>query len=167
MCKVSIFVLLLVASLSHASKILVVYPTPSKSHTIVMEALTTELARRGHTITVVSQFLLNEPMENYRDIKIEMEDTFTPLINGFIEIRGDLYGTLPLLPKLVTANTDPGEATLNNPEFKKIMKEELFDLIIFEHFLNSFFLGIADHFKCPVIVLSTNSAFETMRMVLQ
>jgi hypothetical protein len=34
------------------------------------------------------------------------------------------------------------------------MKEESFDLLIYGHILNTFVLGVGDHFKCPIIVFT-------------
>ena len=47
-----------------------------------------------------------------------------------------------------------GNATLNHPELKKMMAEESFDLVITGFIANSFFVGIAEHFDCPVVIMS-------------
>lgn len=60
---------LLVSEVS-SSKILVVHTSPSPSHLIVGKALYTELAIRGHDVTVVSCFPLEKPLKNYREIHI-------------------------------------------------------------------------------------------------
>lgn len=52
------------------SRILVVYPCPSKSHLVNGKVLFKALAERGHNVTVISNFPLEKPMENYRDIYI-------------------------------------------------------------------------------------------------
>lgn len=52
------------------SKILVVYPCPSKSHLVNGKVLFKALAARGHNLTVISNFPLENSMENYRDIYI-------------------------------------------------------------------------------------------------
>lgn len=59
---------------SQCAKILVVYPSPSKSHLINGKPLFTELAQRGHNVTVISNFPLENPMENYRDITIPVPE---------------------------------------------------------------------------------------------
>lgn len=43
--------------------------------------------------------------------------------------------------------------TMSNPEFKHIMDNESFDLVILGLFSNQF-IGLGYHFKCPVIVIS-------------
>lgn len=54
--------------ISGAYKILFAFPSPSKSHLIVVQGLSTYLAEKGHNVTVVSPFPLSKPMDNYRDI---------------------------------------------------------------------------------------------------
>lgn len=49
--------------------------------------------------------------------------------------------------------------TMTSPEFKKIMKEEKFDLVIIGVFMNDYLLGIGDHFQCPTMMLSVAGAF--------
>ncbi len=65
---------LLIFEVCAASKILVVYPTASRSQVVVTQLLSKELAKRGHKITTVSLFPLEKPVPNYRDIKIQMDD---------------------------------------------------------------------------------------------
>ena len=44
--------------------------------------------------------------------------------------------------------------TLNHAELKRMMKNEKVDLIITGFVFNSFFVGIAEHFDCPVMMIS-------------
>lgn len=57
-----------------AANILVLFPSPSRSHLIVAQALTKELAKRGHKITDFSSFPLEKPVENYRHINLPLEN---------------------------------------------------------------------------------------------
>lgn len=43
--------------------------------------------------------------------------------------------------------------SLHVPEFRKIMAEESFDLVITGWFVNTFIIGVGGHFKCPVVML--------------
>lgn len=54
------------------AKILVVTPTQMRSHYIVVEELLRHLAESGHQITVVSQFHIQNPPPNYREIVIDI-----------------------------------------------------------------------------------------------
>jgi hypothetical protein len=64
-----------------SSKILVVFPSPSRSQILIMEVLTKELAESGHQVTMVSPFPLKKPVKNYRDVKVSVEDNMQGIIN--------------------------------------------------------------------------------------
>lgn len=72
MLKQLLFIFFAVLSVIEGAKILVVHPSFSKSHVILGKALYTELAKSGHNVTVISNFPLEKPMENYRDIYIPL-----------------------------------------------------------------------------------------------
>ena len=63
--------LMFIVQLCDSAKILVLFPSPSKSHLITTQALATELARRGHSVTIVSSYPLDKPLMNHNDIFIE------------------------------------------------------------------------------------------------
>lgn len=42
-----------------------------------------------------------------------------------------------------------------HPEFKTVMAEEQFDLVIFEGMMGDAFIGLGAHFKCPTIVFNS------------
>ena len=46
------------------------FPNPSRSHLVVAQALTTELAKKGHQITEFSAFPLEKYVKNYRSIGV-------------------------------------------------------------------------------------------------
>lgn len=52
--------------------------------------------------------------------------------------------------------------TINHPNFKKIMQNERFDALIHSYTHNYFQLGLAAHFKCPSIVLSSIPIVRTI-----
>lgn len=73
LCKIILVTLLgFLISECSSSKILVVHTTVSQSHIIIGKALYTELARRGHEVTVISTFPLDKPLKNYRDIHVPL-----------------------------------------------------------------------------------------------
>lgn len=136
-----------------ASRILFLFPSPSKSHLIVVKGLSTTLAERGHDVTVASPFPLDKPMKNYRDIKVEVAEDFQKLTNEMVS-KPNL---LKMFPRLLSSLSTMGNEMINLPEFQKMMKEEKFDLVVVGMFFNTFLLGIGDHFKCPTIMLSVTS----------
>lgn len=50
--------------------------------------------------------------------------------------------------------------TLNSPEMQKLMKEESFDLVVMGYFFNDFLIGVAAHFKCPLIINFSGSPLQ-------
>jgi len=55
-------------SFTECSRILCLFPSPSRSHVIIATALLQELAEKGHEVTMLSPFPLDTPIKNYRDI---------------------------------------------------------------------------------------------------
>jgi hypothetical protein len=72
--KSLLFIALTIIEACSASKILVLFPTSSRSQVIITQELSLELVRRGHEVTTVSLFPLNKAVPNYRDIKISYDD---------------------------------------------------------------------------------------------
>jgi hypothetical protein len=60
-------------STTHSAQILGIFPIPANSHNIVFTALTRELARRGHQVTVISSFPEKTPIPNLRHIEVKMD----------------------------------------------------------------------------------------------
>jgi glucuronosyltransferase len=58
------------SSTVHSAKFLGIFPVPVRSHNTVLTALTRELARRGHHVTVISSFPEQPPVPNITDIEI-------------------------------------------------------------------------------------------------
>jgi hypothetical protein len=54
------------------ANILGVFPMPAKSHMAVHSALMTELAHRGHQVTVFSPFPGKSPIANFTDIEFKL-----------------------------------------------------------------------------------------------
>jgi len=147
---------------SECSKILFMQPSFSKSHVMPLQTLAKELASRGHEVTFVSLFPFDKKIENYRDIKLEVEGEFKSLFDDVL--KGMTGGTkffamFPIMKKMVFGYSNQ---TINSPVIQNFMKEESFDLVVVGYFLSEFLLGFADHFKCPSIVFSSSSHFSSL-----
>ena len=57
---------------SHEARILSLSPLPGTSHMISNTALPKELASRGHEVTVITPFMPEKPIPNYRVIPLRM-----------------------------------------------------------------------------------------------
>lgn len=75
--------LLVTAALSsvRSERILAVIPFYGKSHFYVYDSMLEELARRGHDVTVISQYPKTKPMNRFTDINVRNIGTPEVLIN--------------------------------------------------------------------------------------
>lgn len=64
------------------------------------------------------------------------------------------------IPVMLNMTIGLTHQSLNFPEFRKIMDEESFDLVISGWFLNTFSIGLGAHFNCPVILLNVVREFS-------
>lgn len=62
--------LLLTPSLIHCSRILGIFPFPSRSHHILGKCLLKALAEKGHHVTMLSPFPEEDLIPNYRQIEL-------------------------------------------------------------------------------------------------
>lgn len=121
-------------------------------------------------ITIVSIFPPSKnakQLPNYHEIYLEVEDdgalqkklaenmktpgkTMTPGVAG--------------LTNLISVITKQSDAVLNNNRLQALLKSgQKFDLVVFGWFFNDFQLGIAGHFRCPSVVVSTLPAVKPLR----
>ncbi|XP_001654514.2 UDP-glucuronosyltransferase 2A3 [Aedes aegypti] len=145
---------------AHAARILGVFPTPSKSHWFLGSALMKELALDGHDVTDVSPFHLTNPPENYHHVEVQTDHEFFGHVmeKFYKEADNSAFRKLVKLYNIVNffSNT-----TLSSPEVMKLLRsDEKFDLIILEIFLDDALLGFADHYKCPVVGMTTHGTLE-------
>lgn len=164
-----IFKILLVTFLSFSAiegaKILITFPTISKSHVLPLQVIAKELAKKNHDVTFVSAFPLSKPIKNYRDITIPFNEKDKEFLSA---ITSNPSAASPLammqnMPKLIYGT---GNATLQMPAMRKLMEEEQFDLLIVGFFMTEFMLGLGDHFKCPTIVFSPAGSFSTLNVMV-
>lgn len=64
--------------LVNSYRILGVLPTNSKSHYKVGNSLMRGLAKAGHNVTVISPYVPDNPIKNYRSIQVEDSDLHWP-----------------------------------------------------------------------------------------
>lgn len=156
-------------SFSDTAKILCLFPSQSKSHLIIAQALMKELAGRGHSVTVVSPYQLSEPVPNYRDVHIDFDTThhgeavfiflnylinkmvlnrnliifiFTELITKLMKSNLKQIYSLLFISKTIDIAYHSTNDSINSPQFKKLMAEESFDLMILGTVVHDYLLGM-------------------------
>lgn len=142
-----------------SSKILVLFPTISKSHIMPLQSLAVSLSQRGHDITFVSTYPLGKQVKNYRDIKVPFNDADKEFIAESVDPKKS-QNFISMFSRTLNLIAKVTNDTLQMKEMKKMMKEESFDLVIVGYFFaTENMLGVADHFKCPSILFSPAGNF--------
>lgn len=140
-----------------SSRILAVFPTVSKSHFDFFEPLLLALASRGHEITVVNSYPQQPPVQNYTDISLkDFKQVF------FNSIPFDI---LPSIPssfedslRFLYSQIEDNDKVFNHPDLQELFSSDVkFDLVIAELWNSDVFLGFADKFKAPVVVMSSSA----------
>lgn len=154
----TIFLIAFVTQDARCAKILGVFPYPSRSHSILGQALFTELAQRGHDVTYISPYPFKEPpTTNYRDIGLSSKGLFATFENEIDRSFEDNDDNIITLLKFWFDNiAQMQEYTLSDDAVQQLLKsDEKFDLCIIEFLMNESLIGFGAHFDCKVIAVST------------
>ncbi|CAH1976932.1 unnamed protein product [Acanthoscelides obtectus] len=151
-----IFIFLLLIGKHDGAKILGLFPNFGYSQFILGDALLSELARKGHEITVISAFKPKESLPNYRTVLLDLPQSEC---NFFEPSSSNLFGEVIGFNQLFL---DVSETVLSNAVFQEFIRRsnETFDLAIVELFGSESQLAVARHFNCPLIGLSSQGLSE-------
>ncbi|XP_045469154.1 UDP-glucosyltransferase 2-like isoform X6 [Harmonia axyridis] len=135
------------------SKILGVFWTPSKSHHILGSALLQALAKKGHNVTLLSPFIDDVDIPNFKQIKLTgIEDMMRNIANPkttFIQATLTFFESIrPLSEKFWQ----------NQAIQQLISSKEHFDVIISIPVINDSLLGLYHHLGAPVIIFNPSGA---------
>ncbi|XP_055841744.1 UDP-glycosyltransferase UGT5-like [Episyrphus balteatus] len=156
-----LILLSIILTFSDSARILGLFPTHSKSHLIVHSAIADALAERGHNVTVVSTLpsVTKNPQYRYIQLDVQYPNFFTEMLKNPLPWYKRFTGFIDFV-------SGYANASLNQPQLKKLMAEESFDLVIQGYFFNEFLLGVAAHFKCPVIMSFTVRPFPYVNKLM-
>ena len=147
----AILIIFIAINSSQASRILFLFPTPSKSHVIIARALSTALAEKGHDVTLMSPFTTKSTLKNHREIFIELgEGTFQQMN---IMMNSPSRNVFKMINATIEMSYEIGKDVMESKVMNDIMKEK-FDLMVIGMVFSYFLLGLTQHFNCPVIMLS-------------
>ncbi|KAH8248192.1 hypothetical protein KR038_004373 [Drosophila bunnanda] len=137
---------------------LMVLHTAAKSHHVVGESLAKGLIAAGHEVTLISPFPQKKPIKNLIDVD-------TPNIINVMEaykskILQNAQKNLVLrYPNMHGMGLALTEALLVAPSVQDLLgQNRTFDAVICETFMNDAHYGFAEHFRAPLITLSTLGA---------
>lgn len=146
-------ILLALLSLCYGYKILVVFPIPGRSHTILGEGYVRHLVEAGHEVTYVTPRLIQDGPPNLRQIDIsENIKYFSPKI---FNIKAIMYKELNIQDHIFMMSImhDFWKKTIELKVMQDFLSDpkEHFDVVIAEWLYTEFGAGIAPVFNCPLI----------------
>ncbi|XP_055846300.1 uncharacterized protein LOC129912178 [Episyrphus balteatus] len=123
------------------------------SHNIVHMAYIKALIERGHNVTVITALPLKDKNPKYHHILIPPTESRTKQLDEMkakssktITIRDNIESVLSFGPMLADPLRDQRfQEFLQNPDNK-------FDLVVTGYFFNPFYVGLAAHFRCPMVI---------------
>ena len=124
------------------SKILFINPTISQSHLIPLQELAKVLAKRGHEVTFVSIFPLNENIPNFEDIGIKISKGDSELLDNVLKQISTGQAPFSVITTMTKFLSKIGNDTMQSKEIKTLMDTRKFDLMIMGYFMNEFLLRI-------------------------
>lgn len=160
------FCLVVLFSEVDSARILGIFPLPSRSHQVVFQSYTQELAKRGHDLVIITP----DPIENidptlnvtYIDISVGYKYIFQFLSENPVPYKRGVIMTADSNLHMNTFNfiADLIAILLNLPQVQALIndKTQHFDLIIAEGFLD-YHLILSEIFKVPVIFFPTFMGF--------
>lgn len=163
-----IFIILVFARYTECARILGLFPHIGKSHYMVFQPLLRALADRGHDVTTVSFFPLENPPPNYKDVSLEgVADLGLELLDLSLFEFAPVYMKIPVFSVFLKAKVEINmlgeiglgvcEQLVKLPNLAEVMKKE-YDLIITENFVSDCMMGLLHVYgnKAPVIGLSSS-----------
>lgn len=134
--------------------ILGIFPHEGLSHSFVFDPYLTELARRGHNVTVISHFPQKTPLKNFRDISLAGT---LPISKGIMDITENTFlDTILMSFYLFKRGVVSCEVMLESKEVQALWKsKQKFDVIVYEVFNSDCALGLAHQFNAPTVAFSS------------
>ncbi|XP_011297292.1 UDP-glucuronosyltransferase 1-9 [Fopius arisanus] len=145
-------VLILQTQGTSALRVLGVFPLPGKSHFILAENLLKEMARRGHSVDMVSHFPTKNPIPNYRDISLRGSLPIAVNNISFEETR--TFSGFSMAFFVRHTGTQICEL-LGTPYLEELLRtpKGTYDVIIVELFTAQCYIALGKHLDAPVVGL--------------
>nr|XP_032517763.1 UDP-glucuronosyltransferase 2B20-like isoform X2 [Danaus plexippus plexippus] len=150
--------LIFLTKLSDSANILYVMPFSATSHYIMLKPIGTELARRGHNVTVITSIRDNNPPPNYHQILVndtkiwDLLGIERPVVFSMVDLSTEeLYNKI-VWPGLIAFT----ELTFKSREFMTFLKKDnAFDLVISEQFYHEALYALAYKYNAPLALVTT------------
>uniref|UniRef100_A0A1Y1JR85 UDP-glycosyltransferase n=1 Tax=Photinus pyralis TaxID=7054 RepID=A0A1Y1JR85_PHOPY len=161
------FLLLLCVQIKqhNGARILGIVPTPSYSHQVVFQPIWTELALRGHDLTVLTTDPMNNSsLPNLKEIDLGFAYDLWNVKHNFTHmIRTAPDSLLKFIDRYVEMVDDIVDHQLAHPEVKALItnKTEHFDLLMLEYPYPSL-TTFSERFACPFIGMTSLDAHSNI-----
>ncbi|XP_045499747.1 UDP-glucosyltransferase 2-like [Colias croceus] len=134
--------------------ILGIFPYAGKSHFFVFDKYLQELAHRGHNVTVISYFPLEEPLPNYHDISLAGKMN---VLEGVFPIYRSYWQIFQTSLFLFSTGTENCRVLLGDENVQNLWKSKAkFDVIVLEQFNSDCSLGLAYKLGAPVVAVNSH-----------
>ncbi|KAF4519856.1 UDP-glycosyltransferase-14 [Ephemera danica] len=134
-----------------SARILVLLGFGSKSHNHGINAVSSELASKGHELTVVTAYPIKDPPDRYKQIDVPIARQYINSFNLVEHLERNMFDKISYL-WTISATLCPD--MLRMPEIRNLLKEK-FDLVMVSVFFNDCFIPFAHHNKAPLILFSS------------
>lgn len=135
-------------------KLLVVFPIPGKSHSILGHAFVKHLLSAGHEVTYITPMPIKDVEPRLTQINVESNFNYFPtddvldiqkLINKEVDMKD--------MPTVFTLMYDVANATILHEDVQKLLHStsEKFDAVIAEWMYSELYSGFAAVYNCPLI----------------
>ncbi|XP_057652183.1 UDP-glycosyltransferase UGT5-like isoform X1 [Diorhabda carinulata] len=151
-------ILVSIITVSDASNILVVIPTPAYSHQISLRPIWKQLLATGHQITLATTNPIQDPsLDNLKEI--DMHETYSLMSSFYSQLpKVNKFKSISLAHETLDSILD---YQLSKYLLPSIRNETIYDLVIVESLLPEY-LTFGDYFQCPTIMIAS---FEVTNMV--
>ncbi|XP_045779566.1 uncharacterized protein LOC123877105 [Maniola jurtina] len=155
MWKLVLSILSVLVCFSEAYKILLVAPTPSKSHDILNQGLIRHLTKAGHEVTYIAIIPQESPLPGVTVVDISdayyLTDSFVN-VQDIMDKKFDIHEVTGFLPYILRSS----KVAIEHPSVHKLMadKTQEFDLVIAEFLFNAVYAGFSGLYNCPLVWFS-------------
>ncbi|XP_055846253.1 UDP-glycosyltransferase UGT5-like, partial [Episyrphus balteatus] len=156
---VFLLVLLVLCCISkiNGANILCLFTSPGRSHMIIDMAIAKPLIDKGHNVTIVTTMDLKDNNPKYNHIFLPPSEKDYAEYHRILSTamgQSSLYDTWRDIFWANVERVRIQDKAIKHPRFKEFLENpgNKFDVVILGWVFNTYQLGIAAHFKCPVIV---------------
>ncbi|KAJ8948058.1 hypothetical protein NQ314_008484 [Rhamnusium bicolor] len=147
---------LYLASYSHSADILAIIPFPSYSHQIASKQLWKELSLRGHKVTLITTDPLKDPtLTNLTEINTNWSYKIVSDISYMAENTLSMWNTYE---GILNQMLEISEQQLSYSPVKDLINTHSHFDVVFSEFIYPEFLGFAEMYNCPKILISSLEA---------